>query len=116
MKIELNLNKRQLDALLSAIESTMIADLPYPRPERGPKLLEWVLKEESDDPSLWAYDTAKLAPAYARLIRHWTPGPAEWSSQTGDSSQVAWGRRKNEREQIERLLKAATAAADAEGP
>jgi hypothetical protein len=108
MKIELTLNKRQLDVLLSAIESMLLTDFDGDDPDRGLALLEAALDR---DPHEISRDVETLAPVYAEIVRHSTrPGVRPGMAMDGDK-QVRWGRWKVQRDAIERVLGEATARA-----
>lgn len=108
MKIELTLNKRQLDVLLSAIESTLLTDFDGDEPTRGPALIEAALDRDLHENSR---DTETLAPVYAEIVSHWDrPGIRPGMAMDGDK-QVRWGQWKAQRDAIERVLGEATARA-----
>lgn len=68
MKIELDLNQKQLGELLSALESCIGVDLEVSNERRG---FDFLLSALSQGPSENCYTVVQLAPIYRQLVTRW---------------------------------------------
>jgi len=107
MKIELTLSKRQLDVLLSAIETRLLTDFEGDEPCRGPALIDAL--QDQPEATVNDYDIDMLAPTYRALVALWKD-PDTIPSQE-HAFQRRHGRKVREDRQIDAVLAAAFAKA-----
>jgi hypothetical protein len=88
VNIQLTLNRRQLDVLLSHLESTLTNALPPEQQVRGPQMAEVARQCCPQD---WSYDIAQIAPVYLQLVRHWTKTGTPAALVVGPDDQREWG-------------------------
>lgn len=95
MQIHLKLNRRQLDVLLSHLESTLTDALPIEQQMRGPQLADAALRLP---PHGYSYDNAQIAPVYTQLVRHWAKPDTPSACVMAPERQREWAVRRADAE------------------